>query len=224
MKGRIGVEHTVGRAAVRLEAAREVRDVGDEPLIAPLLNSLAAEGRTVFVSSHLLPEMAQTAQDLVVIGRGRLIYQGTMDDFVARTSEHGVRVRTPHATTVIISPAGPRLPAATRTVRVPGTIPEIYTPIPYIVPGQLFAAHLAAVLEVDDVLRVREALATVGRPHDEVLVLAQLAGLPGSSVLAVHEGHVERAVRGDPGCRRLVLVADTGGSVGLERAVRRVAA
>jgi ABC-2 type transport system ATP-binding protein len=64
--------------------------------IRQLLHALAAEGRTVFVSSHLLPEMAQTAQDLVVIGRGRLIYQGTMDEFVARTSEHGVRVRTPH--------------------------------------------------------------------------------------------------------------------------------
>ncbi|MFD9889534.1 ABC transporter ATP-binding protein [Amycolatopsis sp. NPDC059027] len=65
--------------------------------IRQLMHALAAEGRTVFVSSHLLPEMAQTAQDLVVIGRGRLIYQGTMEDFVARTSEHGVRVRTPHA-------------------------------------------------------------------------------------------------------------------------------
>jgi ABC-2 type transport system ATP-binding protein len=65
--------------------------------IRQLLHALAAEGRTVFVSSHLLPEMAQTAQDLVVIGRGRLIYQGTMADFIAQTSEHGVRVRTPHA-------------------------------------------------------------------------------------------------------------------------------
>ncbi|GAA4537911.1 ABC transporter ATP-binding protein [Amycolatopsis samaneae] len=65
--------------------------------IRRLMHALAAEGRTVFVSSHLLPEMAQTAQDLVVIGRGRLIYQGTMEEFVARTSEHGVRVRTPHA-------------------------------------------------------------------------------------------------------------------------------
>ncbi len=65
--------------------------------VRQLLHALAAEGRTVFVSSHLLPEMAQTAQDLVVIGRGQLIYQGTMADFVARTSEHGVRVRTPHA-------------------------------------------------------------------------------------------------------------------------------
>ena len=65
--------------------------------IRQLLHALAAEGRTVFVSSHLLPEMAQTAQDLVVIGRGRLIYQGTMAEFVDRTAKRGVRVRTPHA-------------------------------------------------------------------------------------------------------------------------------
>ncbi len=43
LKGRLGVRHEAGRAAVLLEAAREVRDVGDEPLIAPLLNSLAAQ-------------------------------------------------------------------------------------------------------------------------------------------------------------------------------------
>jgi ABC-2 type transport system ATP-binding protein len=64
--------------------------------IRQLLHALAAEGRTVFVSSHLLPEMAQTAQDLVVIGRGRLIYQGTMEDFIGSAKSHGVRVRTPH--------------------------------------------------------------------------------------------------------------------------------
>ncbi|GAA3534142.1 ATP-binding cassette domain-containing protein [Amycolatopsis ultiminotia] len=61
-----------------------------------LLHGLAAEGRTVFVSSHLLPEMEQTAQDLVVIGRGQLTYQGTMAEFVARAASRGVRVRTPH--------------------------------------------------------------------------------------------------------------------------------
>ncbi|WP_020663774.1 ABC transporter ATP-binding protein [Amycolatopsis benzoatilytica] len=65
--------------------------------VRQLLHGLAAEGRTVFVSSHLLPEMEQTAQDLVVIGRGELIYQGTMTDFVARAGSRGVRVRTPHA-------------------------------------------------------------------------------------------------------------------------------
>ncbi|RSN49041.1 ABC transporter [Amycolatopsis sp. WAC 04197] len=64
--------------------------------IRKLMHALAAEGRTVFVSSHLLPEMAQTAQDLVVIGRGKLIYQGTMEDFVGRAKSLGVRVRSPH--------------------------------------------------------------------------------------------------------------------------------
>ncbi|MEU3625764.1 ABC transporter [Amycolatopsis coloradensis] len=64
--------------------------------IRQLMHALAAEGRSVFVSSHLLPEMAQTAQDLVVIGRGKLIYQGTMEDFVGRAKSLGVRVRSPH--------------------------------------------------------------------------------------------------------------------------------
>lgn len=48
-----------------------------------------------------------------------------------------------HAETLLISSAGVRLPAATRVVRIPASIPEIFTPIPYIVPGQLFAALLA---------------------------------------------------------------------------------
>jgi ABC-2 type transport system ATP-binding protein len=50
----------------------------------------------VFVSSHLLSEMAQTAQDLVVIGRGKLMYQGTTDDFVTRATTESVKVRSPH--------------------------------------------------------------------------------------------------------------------------------
>ncbi|SFW54419.1 ABC transporter ATP-binding protein [Amycolatopsis australiensis] len=101
----LGMQQRLGIAAAMLGDPRVL--LFDEPVngldpegmawIRQLLHALAAEGRTVFVSSHLLPEMAQTAQDLVVIGRGRLIYQGTMDDFVARTSAHGVRVRTPHA-------------------------------------------------------------------------------------------------------------------------------
>jgi ABC-2 type transport system ATP-binding protein len=101
----LGMLQRLGIAAALLGDPRVL--LFDEPVngldpegmawIRQLLHSLAAEGRTVFVSSHLLPEMAQTAQDLVVIGRGRLIYQGTMDEFVARTSHHGVRVRTPHA-------------------------------------------------------------------------------------------------------------------------------
>ncbi len=101
----LGMQQRLGIAAALLGNPRVL--VFDEPVngldpegmawIRQLLHSLAAEGRTVFVSSHLLPEMAQTAQDLVVIGRGRLIYQGTMDSFIAQTKDHGVRVRTPHA-------------------------------------------------------------------------------------------------------------------------------
>ncbi|WP_199428977.1 ABC transporter ATP-binding protein [Qaidamihabitans albus] len=63
--------------------------------IRRLMHTLAEEGRTVFVSSHLLSEMAQTAQDLVVIGRGRLIYQGTTDEFIDRATKQTVRVRSP---------------------------------------------------------------------------------------------------------------------------------
>ena len=59
------------------------------------LQQRAAEGRTVFVSSHLLSEMAQTAEDLVVIGRGELIFQGTVQGFVDQTAHSWVTVRSP---------------------------------------------------------------------------------------------------------------------------------
>jgi len=77
--------------------------VFDEPLngldpdgirwLRGLLRELAAENRTVFVSSHLLSEVAQTVDDVVVLTRGRLRAQTTLADLVARTSV--VRVRTP---------------------------------------------------------------------------------------------------------------------------------
>jgi ABC-2 type transport system ATP-binding protein len=64
-----------------------------------LLKSLAREGRTVFLSSHMMSEMALTAERLVVIGRGRLIADTTVDDFVRQASiGAAVLVRTPDAT------------------------------------------------------------------------------------------------------------------------------
>jgi len=63
--------------------------------IRNLLKDLAAEGRTVFVSSHLMSEMALTATRLVVIGRGRLIADTTVEDFVNRAGGSSVTVRTP---------------------------------------------------------------------------------------------------------------------------------
>jgi ABC-2 type transport system ATP-binding protein len=63
--------------------------------IRTLLRSLAAEGRTVFVSSHLMSEMALTAQHLVVIGRGRLIADASVTDLIERSEQRAVRVRSP---------------------------------------------------------------------------------------------------------------------------------
>jgi ABC-2 type transport system ATP-binding protein len=65
--------------------------------IRNLLKSLAAEGRTVFVSSHLMSEMALTAQQVIVIGRGRLITDISVDEFVRQASGKVVHVRSPRA-------------------------------------------------------------------------------------------------------------------------------
>jgi len=63
--------------------------------VRELLQSLAKEGRTIFVSSHLMSEMALTAQDLVVIGRGKLIADTTVKDFITSNTETMVLVRSP---------------------------------------------------------------------------------------------------------------------------------
>jgi ABC-2 type transport system ATP-binding protein len=60
-----------------------------------LLRHLAGEGRTVLVSSHLMGEMSQTADNLIVIGCGSLIAQSTVAEFIERNSEQSVVVRTP---------------------------------------------------------------------------------------------------------------------------------
>ena len=71
--------------------------------IRSLLKALAAEGRTVFLSSHLMSEMALTADRLVVIGRGRLIAETSVADLIAEGSGNHVRVR---------ATSGPELAAA----------------------------------------------------------------------------------------------------------------
>lgn len=69
--------------------------------IRKFMHRLAEEGRTVFVSSHLLSEMALTATELVVIGKGQLISQASTEDFVARASENNVKVRSPQLTELL---------------------------------------------------------------------------------------------------------------------------
>jgi ABC-2 type transport system ATP-binding protein len=65
--------------------------------IRNLMKQLAAEGRTILVSSHLMNEMAVTADHLIVVGRGKLITESSTEDIIARSTDQSVRVRTPDA-------------------------------------------------------------------------------------------------------------------------------
>ena len=74
-----------------------------------LLKDLARQGRTVFVSSHLMSEMAQTADHLIVIGRGELIADTSVTEFIQRATVSSVRVRTPEAARLRDLIAGPEV-------------------------------------------------------------------------------------------------------------------
>src|SRR5207248_11756081 len=90
----LGMGQRLGIATALLGDPRTV--ILDEPVngldpegirwIRSMLKALAAEGRTVFVSSHLMSEMALTADHLIVVGRGRLIADASMADFIAGAS------------------------------------------------------------------------------------------------------------------------------------------
>lgn len=81
--------------------------------IRHLMKGLAAQGRTIFVSSHLMNEMAVTADHLIVIGRGQLIADCPTHEFIARSSERSVRVAGPDLTRLeqIISAEGGKVTA-----------------------------------------------------------------------------------------------------------------
>jgi ABC-2 type transport system ATP-binding protein len=72
-----------------------------------MLKRLAGEGRTVFVSSHLMSEMALTADHLIVIGRGRVIADTDVNEFISGASKRAVLVRTPQAAELEEALAGP---------------------------------------------------------------------------------------------------------------------
>jgi ABC-2 type transport system ATP-binding protein len=82
--------------------------------IRTLMKQLAGEGRTVFVSSHLMSEMENTADHLLVIGRGRLIADCSVAEFIERNSARAVRVRTPQPYPLVaaVGRAGGRVAAA----------------------------------------------------------------------------------------------------------------
>jgi ABC-2 type transport system ATP-binding protein len=102
----LGMGQRLGIASALLGDPRVV--MLDEPVngldpegilwVRNLLKKLAAEGRTVFVSSHLMSEMALTAEHLIVIGRGELIADMGVEELVRGASNRSVRVRSPQAT------------------------------------------------------------------------------------------------------------------------------
>jgi ABC-2 type transport system ATP-binding protein len=112
----LGMSQRLGIAAALLGDPAAV--ILDEPVngldpdgvlwIRTLLKGLAAAGRTVLVSSHLMSEMAVTADHLVIIGRGRLLADTTVDDLIARVGVGSILVRSPQATALrdVLLPAG----------------------------------------------------------------------------------------------------------------------
>ena len=131
----LGMGQRLGVAAALLGHPQTV--VLDEPVngldpdgvrwIRLLLKSLAAEGRTVLVSSHLMSEMAQTAAQLVVLGRGKLITEASVEDFTGQATGTGVLVRTPEPVRLgqlLAAPGITVINDGTGLLRVSGTTAE----------------------------------------------------------------------------------------------------
>jgi ABC-2 type transport system ATP-binding protein len=87
--------------------------------IRNLMKALAAEGRTVFVSSHLMSEMENTADHLIVIGKGKLIADCSMSEFIARSTGSAVQVRTPSPDQLVLAIAAK---GGTATTQPDGTL------------------------------------------------------------------------------------------------------
>lgn len=111
----LGMGQRLGIAAALLGDPETI--ILDEPVngldpegvrwVRNLMKSLAAEGRTVLLSSHLMSEMAQTADQLIVIGRGRILADGPIDEIVSRATTSVIRVRTRDAERLMSVVTGP---------------------------------------------------------------------------------------------------------------------
>ncbi|MER5888316.1 ABC transporter ATP-binding protein [Streptomyces sp. NPDC001941] len=147
----LGMGQRLGIAAALLGDPAAV--VLDEPVngldpegvlwIRTLLKSLAAEGRTVLVSSHLMSEMALTADHLVIIGRGRLLADTTVEAFVRDSGARHVKVVTPEAATLAALLAAPGVEVATAA---PGTLEVRGTDAEHV--GRTAAAHGVPLFEL----------------------------------------------------------------------------
>ncbi|MCR2791821.1 ABC transporter ATP-binding protein [Microbacterium sp. zg.Y625] len=117
----LGMNQRLGIAAALLGDPQTI--ILDEPVngldpegilwIRGLLRSLAAEGRTVLLSSHLMSEMTQTADHLIVIGQGRIIADGPMREVVAAATRSAVRVRARNVDRLIAAIAAPEVTVST---------------------------------------------------------------------------------------------------------------
>jgi len=132
----LGMGQRLGIASALLGDPRTL--ILDEPVngldpegvkwVRTLVRQLAAEGRTVFLSSHLMSEMAQTADQLVVIGRGEIIATGAVQEVIDSATGAAVRVRTPQATEFasLIQAAGAAVePTAPGVLELRGVTPEL---------------------------------------------------------------------------------------------------
>ncbi len=107
----LGMSQRLGIAATMLGDPKVV--MFDEPVngldpegilwIRNFMKALAEQGRTVFVSSHLMSEMENTADHLIVVGKGKLIADCSMSEFIARSSGSAVRVRTPSPDSLVLA-------------------------------------------------------------------------------------------------------------------------
>ncbi|MFE3495719.1 ABC transporter ATP-binding protein [Streptomyces sp. NPDC059175] len=111
--------------------------------IRNLMKTLASQGRTIFVSSHLMSEMALTADHLIVIGQGRLLADTSMADFIHQNSRSYVRVRSPQQERLrdILHTAGiPAVEAGNGTLEIDGATTEQL--------GELAAQHRVVLHEL----------------------------------------------------------------------------
>ena len=123
----LGMGQRLGIASALLGNPRTL--ILDEPVngldpegvvwVRNLVRYLASEGRTVFLSSHLMSEMALTADHIIVVGRGRILADAPVADIVARAAGTTVRVRSPQATRLVELMAGPG-------ISVTSTAPQVF--------------------------------------------------------------------------------------------------
>jgi len=116
MRQRLGIASALlgDPAAVMLDEPVNGLDPDGVRWLRELLRQLAAEGRTVLVSSHLMSEMTLTADHLVIIGRGRLIADEPLEEFVRRAGGGVVEVRSPDATALRDLLVGPGVTVSAR--------------------------------------------------------------------------------------------------------------